>query len=103
MRSSYVLAPVWGGTDGSEHWTLLQLEFKDVWSASYKNSLVVRCSSFSDVASKILIVIGLSLFQDVQISENIAIAAKQKITSESCGHYIVHWMEESLQEISWGR
>ena len=92
-----ILVPVWGGTDGSEHWTLLQLEKKDVWSASYKDSLSVKCTSCADVAAKLLTVISMSLNQDVQMPENLANAAKQKIASGSCGYYIVHWMEEACR------
>ena len=40
-----ILVPVWGGTDGSDHWTLLQFAKTGVWSASYKDSLTVKCTS----------------------------------------------------------
>ena len=67
-RCELILNQAWGGTEGSERWTFLQFE-KDVWLASYKDSLTVKRTSCSEVASKLLTVISLSLKPDVRMPE----------------------------------
>jgi hypothetical protein len=93
-----ILVPVWGGTDGSEHWTLLTLEVRDgKWSAVYKDSLTAKCTSCEDVASKLLTIVSLALEQDVKMPSELGNYAKQRVASGSCGYFVVHWMEEACR------
>lgn len=92
-----VLLPVWGGIDGSEHWTLLQLSKKEVWEVTYKDSLTAMCKNSAEVAEKLLTVMSAALEQDIKMPTDRANAARQGVGSGACGYFIVHWMEEACR------
>ena len=102
-----VLAPIWGGTDGSEHWTFLSFEkdhfasfskdAKDEWRATYKDSLSQMCKSCYSTAEIVCTLVSMAVGEDVKMPEKRCNGALQKVGSGSCGYYVMHWVEEACR------
>ena len=95
--ASLILAPVWGGLEGSMHWTLLSFEklADGTWKVDYKDSLNAMCSSCVAAAESICTLMSVALDQDLQMPASRSNKALQAKGSGTCGYYIIHWMDEA--------
>ena len=102
-----VFAPIWGGTDGSEHWTLLIFEknqfasfeqvAKDEWRATYKDSLSQMCKSCYSTVQIICTLLSMAVGHYIKMPEDRCNGALQRVGSGTCGYYVMHWVEEACR------
>ena len=84
-----LLVPIWGKGNGPQHWTLLSIEGK---KAEYRDSLRPLHQSCLANANKMLEALG------IPYVENVVNNAVQ--SSDECGWFVCHWIEEQLRVYS---
>ena len=84
-----LLVPIWGKGSGPQHWTLLSIEGK---KAEYRDSLRPLHQSCLANANKMLEALG------IPYVENVVNNAVQ--SSDECGWFVCHWIEEQLRVYS---
>ncbi len=94
-----ILVPVWGGTGGSQHWSLLDLEkIEGSWKVFYKDSLSSGMSKDCRAnASKILFVLSIALNENFSMPDEICNRAFQPKGSGLCGQFVIHWCDEAAR------
>ena len=100
-NAELILCPTWGGfQEGCQHWTLLTL-VKDgtkTWRAKYRDSLSSGPDQdCRDAAEKILTLLATALNQDVAFPPEIYNKAFQPKASNTCGFYVIHWMDQDAR------
>ena len=97
-EAKLVMLPVWGGLEGSQHWTLLTLsrDETDQWQVRYRDSLKPQSACCKNAAEKLLKFVA-AVVQMPVVEVPAPCNKAFQIDSINCGCFVAHWMEVDVR------